>query len=129
MGTTARVWVVGGRPLLRMAKKTGRISLTSFLEFEPDLLAKIDDAQQRSAAAAGVPPLLVDLARPDVRERWTALALPQRREVVRALCTVYVHRARQGARSFDPTTVTIDWHDHTRPDPPELPEFHEQRNT
>jgi site-specific DNA recombinase len=114
---------------LRMAKKTGRISLTSFLEFEPDLLTKIDDARQRSAAAAGVPPLLVGLAGPDVRERWTALALPQQREVVRALCTVYVHRARQGARSFDPATVTISWNDHTRPDPPELPKPHEPWNT
>jgi hypothetical protein len=53
---------------LRQAKKAGQISLSSFLAFEPDLLAKIDDAQQRSAAAAGVPPLLVDTAGPDVRD-------------------------------------------------------------
>ncbi|GAA5141722.1 recombinase family protein [Pseudonocardia adelaidensis] len=105
---------------LRHAKKAGRISLSAFLEFEPDLLAKIDDAQQRSAAAAGVPPLLADTAGPDVRERWAALTMPQQREVVRALCTVYVHRTRQGTRSFDPSSVTINWHSAERLDPPEL---------
>jgi hypothetical protein len=101
---------------LRQVKKAGRISLSSFLEFEPDLLARIDDAQQRSAAAAGVPPLLVDTAGPDVRERWAALTMPQRREVVRALCTIYVHRTRQGTRSFDPDTVTIRWRTAEHPD-------------
>lgn len=94
---------------LQAAKKASRISLASFLELEPDLLAKIDEAQRRAIPVA-VPPLLANLAGPDVRKRWTALSLPQQREAVRVLCTVYVHRARQGARTFDPATVTIEWH-------------------
>jgi hypothetical protein len=49
--------------------------------------------------------------------------MPQRREVVRALCTVYVHRTRQGTRGFDPNTVTIHWRGAERLDPPELSEL------
>ena len=90
------------------AKKAGRISFTSFLEFEPDLLTKIDDARRR-AVPVTAPPILVDLTGPDVRSRWVTLTLPQKREVVRTLCTVYVHKAQQGARTFDPSTVTVDW--------------------
>ncbi|WP_219419773.1 hypothetical protein [Pseudonocardia nigra] len=99
---------------LRAAKRAGWISLGSFLEFEPDLLARIDVAQQRALPIA-VPPLVADLAGPSARERWVALTLPQRREVIRVLCTVKVHRTRQGARTFDPATVTIEWHYARRP--------------
>ncbi len=95
---------------LRAAKKAGRISLSSFLEFEPDTLAKIADAEQRAIPAA-VPALLADLAGADVRPRWEALTVPQRRQVIRTLCVVRVFKARPGARTFDPDTVKVEWRD------------------
>jgi len=93
---------------LRAAKRAGRISLASFLEFEPDTLAKIADAERR-ATPAGVPPVLAGLAGPDARPRWEALSMPQRRVVIRSLGTVYVDKARQGTRTFDPATVRVEW--------------------
>lgn len=93
---------------LRAAKKAGRLSLPSFLDFEPDLLSKISAAEGR-ATPATVPPVLTDLAGPHARARWNALTIPQRREVIRTLCVVRIHRSHQGARTFDPATVTIEW--------------------
>ena len=93
---------------LRAAKKAGRISLASFLEFEPDTLAKIDDAERRATPAAA-PALITGLAGVDARARWEALTMPQRRQVIRTLCTVRIFKARPGARTFDPDTVKIEW--------------------
>lgn len=40
---------------------------------------------------------------------WAAMSLSQRRAVVDLLITVEVLRAKQGARTFDPGTVSIEW--------------------
>lgn len=94
---------------LRAAKKTGRISLTSFLEFEPDLLAKITDAERRSVPPA-VPPVIAEFSGPDAETKWDNSDVSQRREVIRLLATVRIYRATQGARKFDSSLVEVDWH-------------------
>jgi len=93
---------------LRAVKRAGKISLASFLEFEPDTLAKIADAERRSTPAA-VPAVIAEVAGPDARARWDALSIPQRRQMIRTLAVVKVFRSRQGARTFDPATVKIEW--------------------
>jgi hypothetical protein len=93
---------------LRAAKKDSRISLQAFLDFEPDLLAKIETARARLLHTAA-PPVLVNLIGGQVRARWEQLTIPQRREVIRALCIVTINPTRQGARRLDPSTIMIDW--------------------
>jgi hypothetical protein len=93
---------------LRAAKKEGRISLQAFLDFEPDLLGKIETARARLLCTAA-PPVLVDLVGGHVRTRWEQLTIPQRRDVIRALCIVNINPTRQGGRQLDPSTIMIDW--------------------
>jgi len=45
----------------------------------------------------------------DVRTAWDALPLTRRRAVVDLMIEVRVMRAEQGARSFDPATVAVEW--------------------
>ncbi len=46
---------------------------------------------------------------PDVRAVWESLSLSRRRAVVDTLMTVTLNRTRQGARTFDPESVHIEW--------------------
>jgi hypothetical protein len=55
-------------------------------------------------------PLLDGLAgAPDVDDVWAQLPLSRRRAVVALLLDIRVHRTRQGARTFDPAAVVIEW--------------------
>jgi len=45
----------------------------------------------------------------DVRDVWQRLDLDRRRSVIDALMTVTLQSPGQGARTFDPTTVSIQW--------------------
>jgi hypothetical protein len=55
-------------------------------------------------------PLLDGLAgAPDVDAVWAQLPLSRRRAVVNLLLEITVHRTRQGARTFDPAAVEIEW--------------------
>jgi hypothetical protein len=96
---------------LREAKKDRRISLRSFLEFEPDLLSRLSEAERRAQPVA-VPPLVVELAGPEAAARWERLELEQKRAVIRLLCTVRITRrpeSQRGMRTFDPTLIKIEW--------------------
>ncbi len=96
---------------LREAKKARRISLGSFLEFEPDLLARLAEAERRARPVA-VPPLVAELAGPEATARWEQLELEQQRAVIRLLCTVRIMRrpeSQRGSRTFDPTLIKIEW--------------------
>src|SRR5215207_7865248 len=88
-----------------------RISLGSFLEFEPDLLARLAEAERRARPVA-VPPLVAELAGPEATARWEGLELEQQRAVIRLLCTVRIMRrpeSQRGSRAFDPTLIKIEW--------------------
>jgi site-specific DNA recombinase len=55
-------------------------------------------------------PLVDGLAgREDVAEVWGRLSLSRRRAIVAALMNVTLHRTRQGARTFDPEAVIVEW--------------------
>ena len=86
----------------------GGLSVAAVARLEPPLLAKRADAERR-AHPPTVPRYVADLAGDDARSRWEALTMPQRRQVIRTLCTVRIHRARRGVRTFDPSTVTVQW--------------------
>ena len=88
--------------------KAGKVSPMAFAEAEPALLEQIEDAERRSRPAT-LPPVVLDMAGDQARERWDAMSVSQRRKVVRTLVAVTVHRAKSSAPRFDPETVTIAW--------------------
>lgn len=48
---------------------------------------------------------------PTAREAWAASTMEQRRQIVRDLCDVTIHRGQRGGRGFDPASVDITWRD------------------
>jgi len=69
-------------------------------------IAEIDEQIADAGQVAVLGPL-VDAD--DVLTAWEALDLQRKRAVVRTLVSVVVHRAGKGARTFDPSTVTVTW--------------------
>ena len=61
-------------------------------------------------ADAGRVDVLGDLAgAPDVAARWDGLGLDRQRAVIDVLMAITLHPPGQGARTFDPATVKIEW--------------------
>ena len=54
-------------------------------------------------------PRLVEVLDGDVRERWAEMSVSSRREVIRALMSIAIHRTRRGARTLDPESITLTW--------------------
>ena len=81
---------------LARAKK---LSARAMAEMEPPLLA--DMAALESKASAQVPPLLRDVAGPDAAERWAQLSLDQKKDVMRAIMTVRLHKAGKRSRAAE----------------------------
>lgn len=90
------------------AAAEGSVTPAGLAKIETRLLAKIADAEQRARPRPSSP-VLAEVLDGDVRERWAALPIPARREVVRALMDVQIHRTRRGARKLDPESITITW--------------------
>lgn len=88
----------------------GRLTPTTLARIEAKLLPLIADAEAR-ARVAGTPPVLRKLlGAADVAERWDALPLTARREVLRALGEWRMQRAgRRGPHKFDPKRVVPPW--------------------
>jgi site-specific DNA recombinase len=88
----------------------GGISPATLAEVEGRLRPQIADAKRR-AVPTSVPPLVADLLGPHARRVWEELGVPQRRQVVRFLMRVIVHRSGRahGGRGFDPSRVEIVW--------------------
>jgi hypothetical protein len=86
---------------------SGGITPAALSRIEAKLLSQIDDAERR---ATPIPrsPLFEQLSEAPA-DAWSSLLIEQRREVVRTLVDVKIHRARQGSRAFDPETVEIRW--------------------
>jgi len=66
---------------------------------------------QELARAASTAPDLLDLATPDIAERWTALPLARQRAVIDLLLDIAVLPANRagGHGGFDPDTIRITW--------------------
>ncbi len=93
----------------RQAAEDGLVTPASFGKTEANLSAQIAKADAR-ARPRHLPPVLVDIAgRPDAAERWQALDLHQRREVVRALVRVQVLLAGRGKRRIDRGDFRYGW--------------------
>lgn len=86
----------------------GMVTPAGLAKIEPALLARIEDAERRARPAPSSP-VLRDILDGEVRERWARAPLTARREVIRELMTVVIHRTRQGARRLDPQSVEISW--------------------
>jgi len=69
-------------------------------------IAQLDAA----LAAAGRVSVLSDLAgQPDTAAVWDGLALDRQRAVIDALMVITLHPPGRGARTFDPSTIKIEW--------------------
>jgi site-specific DNA recombinase len=88
----------------------GNVSASMLGKVEAELVPRIKAAEKRARAAA-IPPNIVDLAGEGVDERWDALNVEQRREVVRLLLdvTVLPSTRPRGATGFDPDAVRLEW--------------------
>lgn len=97
-----------GRPLL---------SLAVLSQKELELLPKIEELQERLQKATGVPLLVQQmLAAADPEDVWNGaegkpgLSLEQKREALRLIVTVRVHKAsRPGGTKFDPSRVRLSF--------------------
>ncbi|MFI1732672.1 recombinase family protein [Streptomyces acidicola] len=96
-----------GRPLL---------SLTSLSEKELELLPQMEELEQRLQAATGVPLLvhqLVNAADPEAA--WSGsdgtggLTMEQKREAIRQIVTVRVHKGRSGSGKVPPGRVELSF--------------------
>jgi DNA invertase Pin-like site-specific DNA recombinase len=73
------------------------------------LRPQLTEAEARSRVVDSTPLLEGLVGMPDVRAVWEGLSLSRRRAVVDTLMTITLNRTRQGARTFDPEAVRIDW--------------------
>ncbi len=73
------------------------------------LRPQLAEAEARSRVVDSTPLLDGLVGMPDVRAVWEGLSLSRRRAVVDTLMTITLNRTRQGARTFDPEAVRIDW--------------------
>jgi hypothetical protein len=73
------------------------------------LRPQLTEAEARSRVVDSTPLLDGLVGMPDVRAVWEGLSLSRRRAVVDTLMTITLNRTRQGARTFDPEAVRIDW--------------------
>ena len=80
----------------------------SFARVVSDIARQIREAEaELNTIAAGVPPLVLATAGPDAAQRWDALSLPQRKQIVRTLFRVIVHRSPYRGPRFRPETVEV----------------------
>lgn len=88
----------------------GRVTRTSFQAIEAGLVARIE-AADRKVETAGLPPAVRELidAGDELPQRWAAMPLAARRDVVAALVDVVVFRGRRGVKRPIAERVTITW--------------------
>lgn len=91
------------------AAAEGSVSATSFATIEAGLQRKIDAAAQRVPRTGPLPAAVVDAAGPQAEQVWDSLDLDRRRQIIRALVRVVVHKSSlpKGSRRFDPSTIEL----------------------
>jgi site-specific DNA recombinase len=70
--------------------------------------ARLEAIAAQLAEAASESVLAPFAAADNARAVWDGLELPRQRRVLAALCTVTLHPAGQGSRTFDPDTVDVE---------------------
>lgn len=94
------------------AARPDGISAEALARIEARMIPQIRAAEDR-AQAADIPPHLRSLVEPgaDVRARWNRLSIPARKEVIRLLMDIRIHRAphRGSVVYFQPDRVEITW--------------------
>ncbi len=111
--------LVEARRLNRTRNEQGRplLSLTVLSQKELELLPLIEELQERLQKATGVPLLVQQLLNTaDPEDVWNGtterqgLSLEQKREALRLIVTVRVHKAsRVGGTKFDPSRVRLSF--------------------
>ena len=87
----------------------GLISRSQMLAATERGNARLADITAQLASAAESSALAPFTAGESARAVWDGLDNSRRRAVIDALCTVVVHPAGRGARTFDPETVEFTW--------------------
>ena len=85
-----------------------RLSPLALADMEAELLPRIEAARVR-AQDATVPVALRNLAGPGAADRWEALDLAEKRNIIRGLVKVRLNRTRPGVRKVEPGRITWDW--------------------
>jgi DNA invertase Pin-like site-specific DNA recombinase len=83
-----------------------RISIGTLVALEQALTPQIDAARER-ATPAMQSTVVRDLISHDPAATWAELGIPQRREAVRGLISVTLHKGRPGNPAFDPDRIEI----------------------
>lgn len=86
----------------------GELSPAALARIEARLQPQIDEAQKRVASTVA-PAVVRMVSADDVRAAWDALDVADRRQVIRTLCTVTIHKSSVGTRQFNPEDVMIEW--------------------
>lgn len=90
------------------AAAAGEVTPAALARIEARLLPEIEAAEKRARAVAAAP-VVADNAGPDAADRWGALPITVRREIIDAMMTVEILPAGRGRRVFDPSSVRIVW--------------------
>jgi hypothetical protein len=73
------------------------------------LRARLEVVSQELTELISMPTLTPLLTADDVAEEWAVLDVDRKRAIVELLMEISIHPAGRGARTFDPTTVTVEW--------------------
>lgn len=87
----------------------GKIDARQLERITARLRPAVATAEARARAVDDAPLLADLLGVADVEAAWRSLSLSRRRAVVEALMAVTILPTRQGVRTFDPSTVRIEW--------------------
>ncbi len=87
----------------------GRLSRATLLRIEPQLRARIEDAERR-ARPRRLPAAVFEVAGPEAEKRWDALSITDKRAILAALLDVRIARQGKGKHQFDPNTIKVRWH-------------------
>ncbi len=92
---------------------SGQIDMAQFTQGSDTARAQLEGVNQQLAKAATKDPLVPLVGVPDVRAAWNRLVLEQRRQVLRTLMRVRVHKSRPGRMPdggyFDYESIEILW--------------------